>query len=130
MLSGDHDEGNPRAAAATLRRPARCAFARGRESTLVRGLAGRLPAASAIFLDHYERFTQRPVDDMRRWLREGADPDMLAIPGLADDLAALKSGRPVADPLTGNAITPGRYVLLETQFGRRPVATGRHIDFS
>ncbi len=66
---------------------------------------------------------------MRRWLREGADPDMLAIPGLADDLAALKSGRPVADPLTGNAITPGRYVLLETQFGRRHVATGRHIDF-
>ena len=101
----------------------------GGKSTLVRGLAGRLPAASAIFLDKYERFTQQPVEQMRRWLRDGANPDMLAIPGLAEDLAALKSGLPVADPLTGSTITPGRYLVLETQFGRRHAATGRHIDF-
>jgi uridine kinase len=101
----------------------------GGKSTLVRGLAERLPAASAIFLDHYERFTQQPVEEMRRWLRDGANPDTLAIPGLAEDLASLKNGLPVADPLTGNTITPGRYLLLETQFGRRHAATGRHIDF-
>ena len=101
----------------------------GGKSTLVRGLAGRLPAASAIFLDHYERFTQRPVEEMRRWLRDGANPDALAIPRLAEDLAALKSGRSVADPLTGSTIAPGRYLLLETQFGRRHAATGQHIDF-
>jgi uridine kinase len=101
----------------------------GGKSTLVRGLAERLPAASAIFLDHYERFTQLPVEEMQRWLRDGANPDTLAIPGLAEDLAALKRGQSVADPLTGNTITPGRYLLLETQFGRRHAATGRHIDF-
>jgi uridine kinase len=101
----------------------------GGKSTLVRGLAARLPSASAIHLDHYERFTQRPVEEMRRWLREGADPDALAIPGLAEDLAALKRGLSVADPVTGNTITPGRYLVLETQFGRRHAATGRQIDF-
>ena len=35
----------------------------------------------------------------------------------------------MADPLTGNTLTPGRYLVLETQFGRRHAATGRHIDF-
>ncbi len=86
------------------------------KSTLVRGLAARLPQAAAIYMDDYEQFTRQPLDEVRRWLREGADPNRLPIPGLAEKLAALKSG-------------PDRFLVFETQFGRTHAATACHIDF-
>lgn len=102
----------------------------GGKSTLADSLAAEFGGdASAIQFDHYERVTEQPVEAVRRWMAAGADPDALAIPGLAEDLQALKAGRKVVDPLTRTPILPRRYLLFETQFGRRHAATGRHIDF-
>lgn len=87
----------------------------GGKSTLARALAERLGEASVIQFDHYEKITQQPVEEIRRWMRDGADPDALVIPGLAEDLQSLKSKH--------------KFVVFETPFGRRHAATGRHIDY-
>jgi uridine kinase len=101
----------------------------GGKSTLVASLAAELgDAASTVHFDHYERVTEQPVEAVRRWMAAGADPDALTIPGLAEDLEALKSGRMVTDPLTRAHVPARRVVLFETQFGRRHAASGRHID--
>lgn len=87
----------------------------GGKSTLAKALAERLGEAGLVQFDHYERMTEQPVEAVRRWMREGADPDALVIPGLAEDLQSLKSKH--------------KFVVFETPFGRRHSATGRHIDF-
>ncbi len=99
------------------------------KSTLVRALAGRLADSTVIQFDHYERMTEQPIAEVRRWIREGADIDKLPVPGLGEALQALKLGRAVADPMTRAEIRPAKYILFETQFGRRHAATGRHVDF-
>jgi uridine kinase len=102
----------------------------GGKSTLLASLADEFGgAASTIQFDHYERVTEQPVEAVRRWMAAGADPDALAIPGLAEDLEALKGGREALDPLTRTPILPRKYLLFETQFGRRHAATGRQIDY-
>ena len=101
----------------------------GGKSTLVDGLAGRLADTTAIHFDHYERMTEQPIEKIREWMKNGADLDQMSLPGLAEDLQSLKSGRPVSDPLTRAEIPARKYILFETQFGRQHAATGRHIDF-
>ena len=100
----------------------------GGKTTLMQGLAARLGDASAIPFDHYERFTRQPVEAVRAWTRAGADPNALDLGRLAEDLRALKRGERVADPANGAPIEPRKYLLLDAPFGRRHVATGRHID--
>jgi energy-coupling factor transporter ATP-binding protein EcfA2 len=99
------------------------------KSTLVNALASRLGDATAIHFDHYERITERPIEQIRDWMRNGADPNHLEIAGLAEDLEALKSGRSIVHPATRALVPAGRYIVFETQFGRQHAATGRHIDF-
>jgi uridine kinase len=99
------------------------------KSTLVRGLASRLPSATAIHFDHYERMTEQPIEKIRQWMKDGADLNEMPVPGLADALRALKEGRGVQDPLTGRTVQPASSILFETQFGRQHAATGQHIDF-
>jgi uridine kinase len=99
------------------------------KSTLIRLLSGRLPDATVIQFDHYERITDQPIEKIRLWMENGADLNEMDIPGLAEDLQALKQGRSVRDPRTRAEIPARKYVLFETQFGRQHAATGRHIDF-
>ncbi len=101
----------------------------GGKSTLVTALAGRLDGAAAIHFDHYERITEQPIEQIRRWMQDGADLDQMVIQGLAEDLRALKLGRRVLDPLTKVCAQARNYVLFETQFGRQHGATGTHIDY-
>lgn len=99
------------------------------KSTLVAGLADVLGSTATIHFDHYERMTEQPIEAIRRWAQSGADPDAMPVPGLAEALQSLKSGRPVVDPATQKEIAPAKFILFETQFGRRHAATGRAIDF-
>lgn len=99
------------------------------KSTLVRGLAARLESATALYFDRYERMTERPIEQIRAWMEDGADLDEMPVPGLAEALQSLKLGRPVKDPLSGTQVAPARHILFETQFGRRHAQTGQHIDF-
>lgn len=98
------------------------------KTSLVRGLAKALPGAVPVFMDSYERMTQRPIEDVARWLAAGADIDAFSFPGLADDLAALKQGVAVDDRQGSGRVAAQRYVIFETQFGRAHTETGRHID--
>lgn len=98
------------------------------KSTLVDGLAAELADSAIVRFDHYETVTQQPIEQVRDWMRDGADLDAIEIPGLAEDLCALKQGRAIVDPATRAAIRPAKYILFETQFGRRHAATGAHID--
>lgn len=99
------------------------------KSTLVAGLADVLGSTATIHFDHYERMTEQPIEAIRRWAQNGADPDAMPVPGLSEALQTLKSGRPIVDPATQKEIAPAKFILFETQFGRRHAATGRAIDF-
>jgi energy-coupling factor transporter ATP-binding protein EcfA2 len=99
------------------------------KSTLVRGLAGAMDDTTVIHFDHYERMTEQPIEEVRRWMEAGADLNRMPVPGLADALGALKEGHPVRDPLSGARVPAAGRILFETQFGRQHADTGRHIDF-
>lgn len=99
------------------------------KSTLVNALAGRLEDTVAIHFDHYERMTEQPIEEVRRWMEEGADLDRMPVPGLAEALHSLRQGRAVVHPATGAQIPAAKNILFETQFGRRHAATGAHVDF-
>ncbi len=98
------------------------------KTTLVRELAQELSDAAILQFDHYERITEQSIEKVRDWMNNGADLDAIVIPGLAEALQSLKAGRAVTDPMTGASIQSRKYILFETQFGRRHVATGRYID--
>jgi uridine kinase len=88
------------------------------KSTLVQALAGRLGGCEIVAFDDYERLTERPVGDARRWFMDGGTVDDIPVPGLQRALESLKRGDSHA-----------RFVLFETQFGRLHEPTGRLIDF-
>jgi uridine kinase len=98
------------------------------KSTLAGGLAIELADAAIVRFDHYEQVTEQPIETIRDWMRAGADLDAVEIPQLAAALGSLKAGCAVVDPVTGRSIPPARYILFETQFGRRHSATGQYID--
>lgn len=98
------------------------------KTSLVRGLAARLQGAAPLYMDNYERMTNQPIENIARWLQNGADIDAFDFPGLADDLDALKQGVAVDDRQTREKLAAKKYVIFETQFGRAHQATGRHID--
>lgn len=99
------------------------------KSTLARGLAERLGDACEIHFDHYERTTERSIDEIATWMQGGFEIDAIRVPQLPEHLAELKDGRAVVDRATQTPIRPARHIVFETPFGRRHSATGRHIDF-
>jgi uridine kinase len=101
----------------------------GGKSSLVRGLAQRMNGA-AIYFDSYETLTERPHQEIQRWMADGAEVDELVIEGLAEDLARLKAGEPVTDPANGVTVAPAEFIFYETPFARQHQATGSLIDLS
>lgn len=101
----------------------------GGKSSLTRSLAQRFTDATAIHFDHYETLSERPPDEIKRWMRGGADIDELVVEGLPEDLARLRSGESIVDP-TGMEVPPAELIFFETPFARRHPPTGEHIDLS
>ena len=101
----------------------------GGKSSLVRGLVAHFDDATAIHFDNYETLTDRPLDEIKRWMVNGADIDEFDVAGLPEDLARLKSGSAVVDP-AGMRIEAAPYIFFETPFARQHAATGRLIDLS
>ena len=62
------------------------------KSTLIAALGRVLADTTSIQFDHYERMTRQPIEEVRRWMDEGADIDRLPVPGLGEALAALNPG--------------------------------------
>ena len=102
----------------------------GGKSSLVRGLTRRLPSAIAIHFDDYENLTERPIDEIKRWMRDGADIDEFVVERLPQDLARLKRGESVTDPASGAEIAAAEHIIFETPFARQHRATGELIDLS
>jgi len=99
------------------------------KTTLALVLADAIGDAVSIHMDNYEQMTRKPLDEVARWMDEGALFEDVPMPGLEENLASLKSGRSAVDPATGAIVRPTRYIVFETQFGRAHAGTGRHIDF-
>jgi uridine kinase len=100
----------------------------GGKTSLVEGLVARLGDACAIHMDSYERMTREPIARVARWAERGADFDELEVPLLGDHLRRLKAGEAIVGPAGGATITPRKYIVFETQFGRAHRATGGLID--
>lgn len=88
------------------------------KSTLAHALAQMLGSAGVLEFDRYEQATARSMEDLGRWLREGADFNVLAAPGLRADLERLKQGE-----------SDRRYLLFEMPLGREHAETAPLIDF-
>lgn len=101
----------------------------GGKSTLVRELSTRLADSACIHFDDYEQLTAQPIEKIKQWMLSGAATDGLPVAGLAQDLLSLKAGLPLVHPAARESCGSGKYILFETQFGRRHAASGVHIDF-
>ena len=62
----------------------------GGKTSLVNAIAKELEDAATIHYDHYEKITETSVQDLKLWMRNGADFDDFIIPNLANDLNRLK----------------------------------------
>jgi uridine kinase len=98
------------------------------KTSLVLGLTQALGGAAPIHMDSYERVTRRPIGDIERWMRDGADIDAFEFGDLDADLLRLKQGLTVEDRFSKRPVASTKYVLFETQFGRAHRKTGQHID--
>lgn len=98
------------------------------KTSLVKAIADRLIDATTFHYDSYERATEKPAQDMVRWMRNGADFDDLHVPNLAEDLDKLKRGQSVFDPLMKVEVKPKKYIVFEMPLGREHKATAGHID--
>lgn len=98
------------------------------KSTLAAALLPLLGDAVWVEMDHYQRMTDLPIEQIAHWFERGADHDELPVPLLAEHLSRLKQGHAVVNPETGGVIAPARTIILETHFGRAHGATGGFID--
>ncbi len=98
------------------------------KTTLARALVAGLGDAVLVEMDHYQRMTELPPEQIRAWFERGADHDELPVPLLAEHLRSLKRGEAVVDPSTGDVLHPAQSIVLETHFGRAHGATGPLID--
>ena len=97
------------------------------KTTLCRAL-GQALGAPVFHFDQFETFTQQPLEAVRAWAARGGDFDEFEVAVLPELLADFKAGRPLPSRFTQAATARADALVLETQFGRRPRATGRHID--
>ena len=100
----------------------------GGKSTLARELARALGEAHVLDFDDFEPFTARPLAETCAWMRDGADPARLRVPGLEDALRALKAGQAARNPATAAELRARGHVIFEAPFGRWHPDSGRHID--
>lgn len=100
----------------------------GGKSSLVKALVTAVPDSAALAFDGYERATERPVDEIVREMTAGTDFANFVSPALARDLAALKQGVAIVDPLSGQRVQARKYVFFEMPLGRGHGPTARFID--
>lgn len=98
------------------------------KSTLATALAERLGAALLSY-DDYEEITGRSPRAIEAWLAGGAPLAEVAVPGLREDLLALRAGAPVRHRPAGRAGRGGGAVVHDTLVGRAHPATADLVDF-
>ncbi|MBW1861388.1 MAG: hypothetical protein JRJ02_03320 [Deltaproteobacteria bacterium] len=100
----------------------------GGKTSLVKAIADKLGNATTIHFDHYEKITQEPVRNLLQWIKNGADFDDFAIPGLSNDLDKLKRGESIIEPMTNKEISSEKYIIFEMPLGKEHKDTAEYID--
>lgn len=100
----------------------------GGKSTLVTALASALGDAATLRFDDYEHATRQSVDELAKWLADGADFNQLQAPGLAEDLAILRNGGALTSRNGLPIIADTKELIFEMPLGRTWSATAEHID--
>ena len=98
------------------------------KTSLVKALAQAFNDASVLFYDNYEQSSKGSVDEMIRWMRDGADINDLDITRFAADLSKLKSGEVATDPLTLVEIPPKKYIFIEMPLRKEHKSAAPYID--
>lgn len=86
----------------------------GGKTTLTLALAKRL-GAPALHYDDFETMTKRPPAEVRRWIEQGSNYDVIEL-------------QPLVAELSRHADSGVRLVLLDTLLGRAHRQTGQMID--
>jgi uridine kinase len=97
------------------------------KSTVSSALAKTLGDAPILMIDHYEHYVEWP-QDMRQWVKDGADPSQIRVPKLKDDLLSLLNGQTITDPFDGTILKPSNYIILEEPSGRERQEIREYID--
>lgn len=100
----------------------------GGKTSYVREIANTLKNASIISYDHYENLTEKPVESIMEWLRNGGDFNDFEFRNLAEDLKKLKNNETVTDPVTRSQIFPEKYIIFEMPLGKAHSKTAVYID--
>jgi len=100
----------------------------GGKTSLIKAIANQLSNSSTVFFDHYEKITESPVQDLEKWIENGASFDDFSVPGLANDLEKLKQGKSVFNPFTNTTVRPARYIIFEMPLGKEHKETAGYID--
>ena len=98
------------------------------KTTLTDALSQSFDDMSVIYFDHYQSVVHKSAQEIVAWIDAGADYDTFKLPELVEDLALLKQGQSIINPINGNTIKATPIVFFETLFARAHHATGQYID--
>jgi len=99
------------------------------KTTLVAKVATLLGNATTLSYDHYGAVADWHPS-IRQWVEEGRDPNRwVSIPQLVEDVRALREGRAVVSPKSGQVVAPAGYIVMEEPWGRDRDELAPWIDF-
>jgi len=99
----------------------------GGKSTIAAALADRL-GATLVEYDAYDTLTERSPEDIATWLSAGGEYREVDVTELVADLETLRNGGVIRDRRTGEEVSAGALIILETPFGRAHPAMATMIE--
>ena len=99
----------------------------GGKSTVAAALAERL-GATLVEYDAYDTLTERSPEDIATWLSAGGEYREVDVTELVADLETLRNGGVIRDRRTGEEVSAGALIILETPFGRAHPAMATMIE--
>lgn len=102
------------------------------KTTLVKALARTLHDAASLFFDDYKPHvvpSTRYPDNLIKWAREEADPNLWETPQFVQDLEALCRREAITIHWSGERLEPATFIVIEEPFGRERENMKNLIDF-
>ena len=99
----------------------------GGKTTLVKKTA-ELLEATTLFFDDYASVSEYPKN-ITQWIKDGADLNEWKTPVFAKDVASLKRGERIIDPVANDTIESNEFFVIEDPIGRGRNEMADVIDF-